>query len=510
MESNQKHLPPRVTKWEILLVALAVVLALLLGSANLSAPSLWHDEAVQVAVAKNIVSTGQPLLPSGRPHAVAPVFNVIMAGFVYLFGSGEGTVRMPSVLFGGINVVLLYLVTRPLLGRPTALIAAFALALSPWSVAWSRQARFYALQQTLYLITTGIAWKLFTTRDTKRMLGWGTALITVYLLGIGTSLHSLLFLVGIGAYAFCMLLFEQSDRKRWLMLWMASCLVFGLSIVIYWLTLPQMDASIVFSPIETEGVPWFYYLDWLAGNLGTAFFVLAMVGTVLMLFRKKREELYAVLCFWGPILILSVFITYRKHRFMYFAFPFYGVLFSYALVRMSLFVRSAFSSATTPRTAWRVAMAILIMIFGARTAWSAAKLVGNSLSVARGNDTTLATRHPQFRKPCAYVRAHLTKDTMVLTDTFVTVLYYVGRVDNWYPNRCIPGEYWEAGPVGIKDVRELQEYIAQHPKGFFICEWFRFWHSPLLKEDVDWVDAHMKRIDEACSGDVRVYSWGMN
>ena len=510
MEPSQKHLPPRVEKWEILLVAFAVTIALFLGSTNLATPSLWHDEAVQVAVAKNIVATGQPLLPSGRPHAVAPVYNAIMAGFVYLFGSGEGAVRMPSVLFGGVNVVLLYLVTRSLLGRSTALIAAFALALSPWSLAWSRQARFYAFQQTLYLATTGIAWQLFKARDTKRMLGWGTALVAAYLLGIGTSLHSLLFLAGIGAYAFCMMLFDPPDRKRWLIWWLASCLVFALSVFFYWLTLPQMDASIVFSPIATEGVPWLYYLDWLAGNLGATFFILALAGTVLLLYREKREGLYTALCFWGPVLVLSVFITYRKHRFMYFAFPFYGVLFSYALIRMSAFVRTTFSAPATRKTVWHVAGAVLIVLFGARTAWSAIRLVGNSFSVARGNDTTLATRHPQFRKPCEYVRTHLTNDTTVLTDTFVTVLYYVGRVDNWYPNRCIPGEYWEAGPMGLKDVRELQEYIVQHPKGFFICEWFRFWHSPVLKEDVDWVDANMKRIDEACSGDVRVYSWGMN
>ena len=497
-------------KWELALLTVAIGFSLLFGSAHLAKPSLWHDEAVQVAVAQNIVATGHPLLPSGRPHAVAPVFNALMAGFVYVFGSGEAAVRMPSVLLGGLNVLLIYFVTRPLLGRPTALIAAFALALSPWSVAWSRQARFYALQQTLYLLTAGIAWHLFNTNTLRTFLKWGLALLITYLLGIGTSLHSILFLVGMGAYAFCMLFLDRTHWKRWLTGWLMATLTFACSVLFYWLTLPQMDASIVFSPIETEGVPWLYYLEWLSGNLGTAFFLLAVAGTVLLVWQKKREGLYTALCFWGPLLILSIFITYRKHRFMYFAFPFYTILFSYALFWMTGFVRSVFMDKTARRSGWRLALAGFFILFALRTLWSGIQLVGNTLTVATGSDTTLATRHPQFRAPCAYVLNHLTDDTTVLTDTFVTVLYYVGRVDNWYPNRCLPGEYWEAGPVGLKNVQELQDYLRDHPKGYFICEWFRFWHAPLFKEDVDWVESHMKRIDEACSGDVRVYSWGMD
>ena len=62
-----------ITGWEMVLVAAAVVAALALGFANLGAPSLWHDEAVQVLVAKNIAETGHAVLPSGKPHPVAPL-----------------------------------------------------------------------------------------------------------------------------------------------------------------------------------------------------------------------------------------------------------------------------------------------------------------------------------------------------------------------------------------------------------------------------------------------------
>ena len=57
---------------------------------------------------------------------------------------------------------------------------------------------------------------------------------------------------------------------------------------------------------------------------------------------------------------------------------------------------------------------------------------------------------------------------------------------------------------------ELAAFVAAHPKGYFLAEWFRFWHFDFMKPDVDWVEAHMTRIDEASSGDVRVYAWGMD
>ncbi len=501
---------PPIARWELALVAVAAALALGLGCAHLGAPSLWHDEAVQVLVAKNIAETGHAILPSGKPHPVAPVFNAILAAFIALFGDSESVVRMPSVLFGALNVILVYCIARPLLGRSTALVAAFALALSPWSLAWSRQARFYAAQQTFYLLTLCAAWRMMDRRARGVALGYGSAALTAYLLGIGTSLHSLLFLGAPGAYALFMLVAERDLRSRWTLIAAVTAAVGLLTIAAYWLTLPEHDATVIFGAARPEIVMGdpdqtsaFYYFTWLRQNLSLGFLIVALAGFAIMLFREGRRGVFTALAFWIPVLALSFVIAYRRHRFMYFAFPIYTVGCAYGIV-------SGIRLLWHARRSWlHTAAAVLVAVFGARLCVSAVALIRDSIVVAQGADTTLATRHPQYRKPALYVRDHLSPDIAVVADTYVTALYYIGRVDTWYPSRHLPWEAWEIGSEGLKTTEDLAAFMAQHPKGYFLAEWYRFLFFDEQKADRDWVNAHMKRVDEACSLDVTLFSWGI-
>ena len=491
-------------------MAAAMAVALALGFSNLGAPSLWHDEAVQVLVARSIAETGRALLPSGQSHPVAPVFNGVMAAFIALFGDSETAVRAPSVLFAAINVLLTYLLGRPLLGRPAALVAAFALALSPWSVAWSRQARFYTAQQTFYLLTLLAGWRMVSSETVSSMFGYGVAALCAYLVGIGTSLHSILFLSPIAAYALCKLAYQKELRSRWSVICVLATLAGLLTLLAYYLVLPARDASVVFSsarpPVvmgDPEQTSPLYYVSWLYGNLGIGFFLLAMLGFLVMVLREKERGWFAALAFWIPLLALSLLIGYRRHRFLLFAFPLYTMAFSYGIVALADYVRHM------RRKLYHLLLSVVIVLFGLRLAVSAVSLISDSIDVARGADTTLATRHPQYRKPCLYVREHLAPDVVVIADTYVTALYYVGRVDNWFPSKYLPWEAWEIGNEGLRTVDDLKAYMAAHPKGYFLAEWYRFQYFEAQKEERDWVNAHMKRIDEASSGDVTLYSWGL-
>jgi uncharacterized membrane protein len=570
--------PARRSVWEMGCVAVAMAFALVLGFSNLGAPSLWHDEAVQVLVARSIAETGRALLPSGQPHPVAPVFNGVMAAFIALFGDSETAVRAPSVLFAAINVLLMYLLARPLLGRPAAVMAAFALALSPWSVAWARQARFYTAQQTFYLLTLLAGWRMVSSETVSSVFGYGVAALCAYLLGIGTSLHSILFLSPIAAYALCKLAYQKELKSRWSVICVLAALAGLLTLLAYYLVLPARDAAVVFGsarPPVVMGDPGqtspLYYVSWLYGNLGIGFFLLAMLGFLLMVLREKERGWFAALAFWIPLLALSILIGYRRIRFLLFAFPFYTMAFSYGIVVLTEYVLSTrekhrglhaalafwvpvlalsvlmlwpsvpigyrphrfpldvfpfyamaylygivvFTEHVLSTWGWRprlpwhqLVLSVFIVSFGLRLAVSAISLATDSINVARGADTTLATRHPQYRKPCLYVREHLAPDVVVIADTYVTVLYYVGRVDNWFPSKYLPWEAWEIGNEGLRTVDDLKAYMAEHPRGYFLAEWYRFQHFEAQKEERDWVNAHMKRIDKASSGDVTLYAWG--
>ncbi len=518
----RKH--PTRFEWAVLLCA--VICAFVLGSANLGTPSLWHDELFHVFIAKNIVEEGKPTLPSGRYSASAPLLSAILAGSSVIFGDNELGYRFPSVLFGCLNVVLTFLLVRALLGKPTALVAAWAVALSPWCVAWSREARLYTLQQTLYLVTMYTVWRLMTAETDKEHRGrvflMGFSAVLTYCLGVLTSLHSTLFLAPIGTYAFFMLVYNTSRRPpqagglRWLLSrWTLACVIVAaaglITLTAYRLLLPESDAGVIFqiagigiSKLEGLRAVRLYYFKWLWQNLSLGFFILAMVGFILMLVREGRRGLFAALCFWAPVLVLTFLVSYRRPRFMFFVFPMYAAACSYGLLRLICFTPKA-------RQSWlHGATALVIAVFLARLCFSVFLLVQDSVEAASGSHTTLARRHPQWRKPCLYVRDRLEPGVAVLSTTYLPVLYYVGRIDDWYPSRCISWEYWETGSKGLRNVEELKAFIAEHPHGFFIAEWWRFDADVFdeLEEDRRWVRANMERLEEASSADVTVYAWG--
>jgi len=493
--------------------------ALALGLYNLGGPSLWHDEAVQVYVAKSLLATGRPLLPSGHVHPVAPVYNAIMAAFVGAFGDGERVVRLPSVLFAGLNVGLTFLLVRPLLGRATAVLAAVALALSPWSVAWSREARFYTTQQTFYLLALVAAWRMMEAREGRRVAAWAACALLAYVLGLGTSLHSVLFLAPVAAYGGLMAAYERRPISRWTAYAGAAAAIGIATMAVYWLTLPQADSDAIFASaglgLQVRGseTPVLYYVNWLRENLGTGFFILALAGTVLLPLREGRRGAYAALAFWAPILALTFLLGYRRHRFMFFAYPMYAAMFSYAIVVGAEWIAATLGRIGPIGRIRRIGLILIagvIVLFGARTGISGVLLLRDTLRTSAGADITLATRHPQWRVPCRYVSEHLRPDVSVVTSTWVTTLYYVGRVDNWYPSRHFLTESWETGNEGLRTIEDLAAYMAEHPRGYLIVELFRFWQFDPEQSDVAWVNAHMKLVEEASTGDVRVYAWGMD
>ncbi|HOZ47156.1 MAG TPA: glycosyltransferase family 39 protein [Candidatus Hydrogenedentes bacterium] len=502
-----------VTRGEWRLLVVAAALAFILGALNLAKPSLWHDELVHVFVAKSVATCGRALLPSGDPIASAPLYHALLAPVVRLFGDGEFAMRFPSVLLATVNVFLAFFTVRPLLGRATALVTAFALALSPWSVAWSREARFYTLQQTAYLCMILITQCLVTKRRASTLAACGVGALCVYLCGIAISLHSVLFLAPLGTYAFLAFVSTRRIRSRWMLYGLAVGAIGAATMMGYYLFLPRADSLAIFKEAGLGGTrvdplraSHLYYLDWLGRNLSVGFLALALIGYAGMIIRERRRGLFAALAFWAPVLCLSFLVSYRRPRFMYFAFPFYVAAFSYGLVMLCGFLPRM-------RRSWKHAAAgLLVLAFLGRLAVSAVYLVGDSVDAARGADTTLARRHPQWREPCRYVRERLDPDTAVLTTTYLPVLYYVGRVDNWYPSKWLPQEVGETGLEGLHDVAAIEAFVAEHPKGYFIAEWWRFDVVdvfPQIADDNAWVRANMTRIDEASSKDVTVYAWGM-
>lgn len=491
-----------------MVLACAVVSTLILSTANLSGPSLWHDELVHVFVARSILENGLPQLPSGMLYENANLYNYALAGFVWLFGHGEAAVRLPAALFGALSTALTFLVLRPLLGKGPALLAAVLLAWSPWQIAWARQARFYTLQQTAYLLLLGLGWRLATLRSRKRHSPSLAGLALVFAGATQASLHSLTFLGSPGL--FYGIEFLRTRRRRWFVLGALTVLLTVFAVGGHWFFLPQHDRDVMVQASTGPGASYFwdirtwhyYYFDWFGRNMGWLTLVLLLLGTVGAIAQRRRAGLYAVLAAWLPLLVFSLVFDYRRARFIFFAWPFLVGLIAYGACWLAVQAfrrwRPGFA------VAWRIAAVVLL----ARAAWTGALLAGDCIETASGADITLARRHPRWREPCRYVRERLTADTAVIATTSLPVYYYVGRVDEWFPAKNMWWEDWELGLEGLEDTDALRAFIARHPKGCFLAEHRRFDYPAALREEVVWVRKNLELIEEASNEDVRVYVWG--
>src|SRR5690606_37236252 len=161
-----------------------------------------------------------------------------------------------------------------------------------------------------------------------------------------TSYHSILFVGPIGAYSFLNGSVSKSFRARNWTIFAFSAITGFVTLAAFKLLLGQVDTEAVFThaglsnqSADPQRADFWYYFRWLHLNLSTGYFIAAMIGLVLIGFKEGKRGWYWLLAFWVPILILNLFIGYRRPRFMFFLFPLYVGAFSYALIEGIRFFR---------------------------------------------------------------------------------------------------------------------------------------------------------------------------
>jgi len=129
---------PRRT--EHLLIVLVLLAAAWLRVYRLdSVPPGWRDdEVVETTVHAALIRQGHWVLFFPQAEGHEPLYHYLSA--LLISGAGESlvVVRLLSVFFGLLSVAALYRLARRLFGRPAALLAAAALAVSFWGLMYSR------------------------------------------------------------------------------------------------------------------------------------------------------------------------------------------------------------------------------------------------------------------------------------------------------------------------------------------------------------------------------------
>lgn len=232
MTGINNNSPSRI--WIVWLLLGAVLLsAMFLRMWRLdTAPPGWRDdELINSLVISQHVLDGDLSVYYADASGHEALYHALNAGMLAVFGPGVAGIRWLSVILGGLSVLLTFLLGRRLYGSLVGLVASAALAVSFWSLMYSRVGIRHILLPVLALATyfffvRGIGIGDKTARSNREHLldfllaGFFMGLsFYSYFASRGVPLILLAFLVYI-------LLFERSLIKRY---WKQMLLMFGLA-----------------------------------------------------------------------------------------------------------------------------------------------------------------------------------------------------------------------------------------------------------------------------------------
>jgi mannosyltransferase len=134
------------TRKGILLLFLVLALGSFLRIYQLGTENLWNDEGHTLAMVSRSFT-------SAITEGWQPPYYAILHPWVSLFGNSEIALRAPSVIFGILSILVIYLIGCALFNRKVGLISSLLAAISSFYIAYSQEARSYALILLLALLS---------------------------------------------------------------------------------------------------------------------------------------------------------------------------------------------------------------------------------------------------------------------------------------------------------------------------------------------------------------------
>ena len=224
---------------EILLLILILITGTMLRFYRLDYQSLWVDEVYTYKDASS--SLLKIILDPDKNINISPLYNLIVHPFTGHSNNQEAILRLPSLIFGSLSILLFYFVARNWFGKNTGILAASILAISPFHVWYSQEARPYTMLVILSLLSI---WQLqiLMKRPNHIWLRIGFVLssaATFYCHTVGIAFIG--FLV-----AYILLVVSRKQWGLWLPIFVG----------IFLLILPQLYRTIIMPPIVRGGESW--------------------------------------------------------------------------------------------------------------------------------------------------------------------------------------------------------------------------------------------------------------
>ena len=230
--------------WQYL--TLAFIFGLVLRVAVINNQSFWYDEAYTANITQN--SYWDLWLGNVRDPGSPPLYWILVKAWSELFGSSEIGLRSLSAFLGVCSIPALGILGRKLLSEEAGLIASGLLAVSPWAVALSDEARTYTLLMLLSVICTLLFVKLREKPHPVYFCGYALSMFLAW--------HSHYFAFAIPLAHGLACLTDADNRKKCFLLW-SLAMVLAVCLWLYWVP-SFIKQMLIFNPPNLDN----FYQFW--------------------------------------------------------------------------------------------------------------------------------------------------------------------------------------------------------------------------------------------------------
>lgn len=354
-----------------------LVLASALRIYQINDRDFWYDEAFTgIAVREKFHDMMVMTINDVHP----PLYYIFAKYFSAFFGYSVFGIRLFSAFFGVLGVWALYLFTKELFDRRTALWASLIIAISPFAVQYSQEARMYAMLVFFITIAAFFFVKALKTDRAKYYILWGIftglSCLTHYMGIIFSFVYLLVFvawriigekiyeegiskkiflkfmpskklLAGYGA-AFLVFspwitnfyyhLLHKGNNLDWILPASFGDIFWNLQMFIFGTPKGEMSAGMP-NPNEFYGV---------ANNTALTLLIIFFIGITVYLFRKRRDKqkISAVLILSAGFMIVVYLLSLLGQRYFvarylmpaaYFTFAYLGLWFASVRLRTAIY-----------------------------------------------------------------------------------------------------------------------------------------------------------------------------
>ncbi len=463
------------TRGQIIVALAVVLLAFALRVYRLDTQCLRGDEALTHVYSTRSLAEMSEILKATSHHP--PVFYSLMHEWLSIAGESEYSLRYVPVVAGVLLVVAVMVLGRMLIDGWSGIVASTLVAINPFEVYYSQDARSYTLVTLIGVLSTLCLWRALRRRSWRHWAIYG--MLTVAL----AYTHYYFFLI----VAFQALFVAWDAWRRRRIPWqygltgIVAALMYLPWFLYGWgLVASYEGAGESVDLLASLGRPLLAFagglllsppISWVNGAAIWPLLGLGLVG----LWRLKRGALLLVASYLLVPLLLVFFVSRFRpifnERYLILASPAFFLLVGVGLTQ---------SLRRPPR--WVAAgSAVVATVF----------LATGAMALANYYFNPSFAKSPPWRDVLDYIRRKdQPGDVLVYTAPLPEILYYNERAVS-LPTSLIP--YEQHSPV-TDVVKALQDTLAEHP---------HVWLIPLPASEKQvassvepWLDRHSVRLDQ--------------